>query len=261
MFSSIDKKLNILKNSRPLSEAEIKALREQFLVEFTYETNAIEGSTITLDETYAIINDRITIAGKPARDYLDTINHADAFEYLVSIVKENYEFDERLVKELHAIVLANNRENKGKYRNVPVRVGSHNPPEPYLIQEEITKLFKHYNNELNDRHIVESIAIFHLMFENIHPFIDGNGRTGRLLINFELMKNGYPPINVKFTDREKYYDCFKDFDLKKEPSKMVELIKTYVEESLDEYLSIINTRDFMESMEYKQNSTNNELER
>ncbi len=238
MYSNIDDLKNKLDNSRPLNLTEKERLYNDFKIEFTYDSNAIEGSTITLDETYAILEGKITIGGKKSKEYLDTVNHADAFEFLLDIVKNNYDLDEILIKELHSIVLSNDRMNKGVYRKVPVRVGTHIPPNSLEIADKMKQLIEKYNN-YEFKHIIEKISIFHLEFETIHPFVDGNGRTGRLLLNFELMKDGYPPINIKFEDREQYYNAFNDYHKTGTPDKMIELVKMRVESSLQNYLKII----------------------
>lgn len=242
MFKKIDELKNKLDNTRPLTTNEVNRLYNDFKIDFTYNSNAIEGSTITLDETYAILEGKITIGGKSTKEYLDTVNHGEAFEFLLKIIKENNAFDERLIKEIHSIVLANDRSNSGCYRKMPVRVGSHIPTEALNIPIEMEKLLKEYL-EKNELHIVEKIAEFHLKFESIHPFIDGNGRTGRLLLNFELMRNGYPPINIKFEDRERYYKAFEDYHKTNKNTLMLEIIMDRVLEELENYLNIIDAKN------------------
>lgn len=242
MFKEIDELKRKLDVSRPLTKAEVERLYNDFKIDFTYNSNAIEGSTITLDETYAILEGKITIGGKSTKEYLDTVNHGHAFDFLLKVIKENYEFDERLIKEIHSIVLANDNENRGSYRRVPVRVGMHRPTEALNIPIEMEQLLKDYLGE-NKMHLVEKVADFHLKFESIHPFIDGNGRTGRLLLNFELMRNGYPPINIKFEDRERYYKAFEDYHKTGEGTLMTELVKDRVTDELECYLNIMGIKE------------------
>lgn len=115
----------------------------------------------------------------------------------------------------------------------------HKPVAPYLIQEQMEKLINEYNNT-TEKNIVKKLAKFHIDFEAIHPFIDGNGRTGRLIVNFELMKYGYPPIDIKYTDRKAYYDAFDDYHEKRNISTMENMFAEYINERLDKYLSIIS---------------------
>ena len=113
------------------------------------------------------------------------------------------------------------------------------PVQPYLIEPKMNELIATNEERTNTMHIIERIARFHLEFEGIHPFIDGNGRTGRLLMNLDLIQNGFPPINVKFTDRKKYYDAFDAYYKDGNPNMMMELIAEYVNERLDEYLAVL----------------------
>lgn len=130
-------------------------------------------------------------------------------------------------------------ENKGKFRNVPVKILGTDAvlSEPYLIKPNIEDLLSWYEHE-NTISIIEKIALFHLKFESIHPFIDGNGKTGRLILNFELMKNGFVPINIKFKDRRKYYDAFKPYNENKDSSLMIDLICDYSIEELSKYIKL-----------------------
>lgn len=130
-------------------------------------------------------------------------------------------------------------EDKGIYRRIPVRIMGtyHEPPQPYLIAPQMEQLVAEF--EKMRRHPIESAALFHLKFEGIHPFIDGNGRTGRLVLNFTLMQHGYPPINVKFSDRKRYYDCFDSYYRDGNAGPMVELVAEYVKEALRHYNYIL----------------------
>ena len=135
----------------------------------------------------------------------------------------------------------NRPEDKGIYRRIPVRImGAYTEPvQPYLIEPKMSELLVANEERKAKMNDIERIALFHLEFEGIHPFIDGNGRTGRLILNLDLIRNGYPPINVKFTDRKRYYDAFDAFYQYSDPSDMTELIAEYVDSRLDDYLTIL----------------------
>ena len=137
------------------------------------------------------------------------------------------------------LVLADKKDDRGVYRRVPVRImgAQHEPVQPYLIQPRMEQLMASYAESAE--HIVTKLARFHIEFEGIHPFIDGNGRTGRLLINLELMKAGYPPIDIKFTDRLAYYNAFDEYHVKHNLSAMEKLFAGYVNERLDMYLAML----------------------
>lgn len=241
LFARIDAKKEELSRRRPLTEGELKRLQEEFLLEFTYNSNAIEGNTLTLQET-AMVLEGITIDRKPLKDHLEAVGHKEAFEYVKELVSEKVRISEKVIKEIHSLVLMDRREDKGVYRRIPVRImGAENePPQPYMVPVMMEKLVKEHTRQKKKMHIIEAVAMLHLDFENIHPFIDGNGRTGRLLLNFELMQEGYLPINVKFSDRKKYYECFKLYHLEKDVDAMIRMIADYVETELDRYLTILS---------------------
>lgn len=233
---------NQLAQYRPLSRAEVQRLREEFVIESSYNSNAIEGNTITLRETVLILKEGITIAEKPIREHLDIIGFKDAFNYIYELVANNEPLTERTIEDIHSLVLIGSAENRGVYRKIPVRIlGAENEPTaPYLIAEEMQRLIEKYQQKLTALHPIEAISWLHLAFESIHPFIDGNGRTGRLLINFELLKQGYLPIDIKFTNRAKYYQCFDDFHKNQQSAvALTELIADYEIQELDRYLKIL----------------------
>lgn len=218
-------------------------LREEFLINFTYNSNAIEGNTLTLQETALIIKEGVTIDKKPLKDHLEAVGHKEAYLYVEDLVKQKVPMSEKTIKEIHSLVLMDRREDRGIYRRVPVTImgAVHTPPQPYLVPTKMEQLILHYE-QMSALHVVERAAIFHLEFEAIHPFIDGNGRVGRLLLNLELMKEGYPPINVKFADRKRYYNCFTSFyEKRNDPSEMVSLVSQYLYEELSRYIEIVKT--------------------
>lgn len=235
----IEEKIKILKEKRPLTAGEIARLNEEFLVEFTYNSNAIEGNTLTLRETDMVLRG-LTIDQKPLKDHMEAIGHKEAFEYVVTLVKEKQSLSERVIKNIHHLVLSDKKDDRGVYRKIPVKImgAAHEPIQPYLIQPKIEKLITDFN--ANHENIITKLAKFHIDFESIHPFIDGNGRTGRLLVNLELMKAGYPPIDIKFTDRIKYYQAFDEYHIKGNLSAMEDLFARYLNQRLDLYLSILD---------------------
>lgn len=238
LFSEIGALKAQLNKLRPLTKGELEKLRENFLVEFTYNSNAIEGSTLTLSET-ALALEGVTFDQKPLRDYLDAVGHRDAFLFIQSLVNKKVKISERVIKQIHSLVLISRAQDKGIYRSIPVRISGafHEPPQPYLIPGKMEELLL---NENKNKHPLEKIALFHLDFEGIHPFIDGNGRTGRLLMNLMLMREGYPAIDVKFTDRSKYYNCFEEYYKNNDSSAMVLLIANYVKERLINLIDILS---------------------
>lgn len=234
----IDEKKEKLDNARPLTQGELERLNEDFAIEYTYNSNAIEGNTLTLRETDMVLRG-LTVDKKPLKEHLEAIGHKEAFDYISELVKENAELSESVIKQTHYLVLADKREDRGVYRRVPVRImgAAHEPVQPYLIEPKLNELLHNYAE--SDEHIITKLARFHIEFEGIHPFIDGNGRTGRLLVNLELMKAGFPPIDIKFTDRAAYYNAFDEYHLRHNLTAMENLFASYVNERLDMYLEIL----------------------
>jgi Fic family protein len=241
LFAEVDALKERLAALRPVNAGEIKRLREEFMIENTYDTNAIEGSTLTLRETALILREDITIGEKPLRMHLDAIGHRDAFEYMAAKADANEPLTERTIRELHTLVLMGDAANRGKYRSLPVIISgaNHTPPQPYLVAPQMETLLTDWDGMKREKHILQAIAEFHLRFESIHPFIDGNGRTGRLLINLELIKAGLLPVNIKYTDRRKYYGCFDDYYTNNTPDTLAELIAGYEIAELERYIPIV----------------------
>lgn len=238
LFASIDGMKAELDGRRPLTSGELKRLQDEFLVEFTYNSNAIEGNTLTLHETTLAL-EGLTVDKKPLKDHLEAVGHRDAFLYVVSLVRDKVPISEGVIREIHSLVLMSRPEDKGLYRRIPVKItgADHAPPQPYLVPVQMERLVVDLAGD--NRHIIETAARFHLRFEGIHPFIDGNGRTGRLLLNLMLMQAGYPPIDIKFSDRGEYYACFERFGQNNDASPMVNMVGNYVKERLAHYLKLL----------------------
>ena len=241
------RKVDVLKEKlatlRPLNSAELKRLYEEFMILNTYDSNAIEGSTLTLRETALILKEDITIAQKPLKMHLEAIGHRDAFEYMLTIAQPEDPLTTRRIKELHSLVLMNEAMYKGVYRNVPVKIlGSSNVlPQPYQVAPLMDELIVDYPEMKLKNHIIEAIAEFHLRFEGIHPFVDGNGRTGRLILNLELIKAGLLPVNIKFTDRQEYYQCFDAyFGEEKTAEPFVRMLANYEISELEKRIEILS---------------------
>ena len=238
LLTAIDRKKGELDTRRPLTEGELERLTEEFTIEYTYNSNAIEGNTLTLRETDMVLRG-LTIDRKPLKDHMEAVGHKEAFDLFRDLVKGQVPLSESIIKQIHYLVLADKREDRGVYRRVPVRImgAKHEPVQPYLIQPAMERLLEDYRNSTD--HMIPRLARFHIEFEGIHPFIDGNGRTGRLLVNLELMKAGYPPIDIKFADRISYYNGFDEYYAKHNLGAMEKLFADYVNARLDSYLMML----------------------
>lgn len=241
LLSAIDEKKLLLDTLRPFTKGELERLSEQFVTEYTYNSNAIEGNTLTLRETDLVLRG-LTIDKKPLAHHLEAIGHKEAFDYVADLARKNEPLSERVIKDIHYLVLADKKDDRGVYRRIPVSImgAAHEPVQPYLIQPKIDTLLSDY--AAGTEHIVTKLARFHVEFEAIHPFIDGNGRTGRLLVNLELMKAGFPPINIKFADRRAYYDAFDAYHAKGNLGAMEKLFAVALNERLDLYIGLRKDR-------------------
>ena len=242
LLAEVDRLKKQLASMRPLSQGEVEALREEFIIEHTHQSTAIEGNTLTLKET-ALVLQGITIDRKPLKDHLEAEGYKEAYEYVERLVKEQKMLSAYEICSIHSLVLADRPEDRGRWRRVPMRImgASVEPPQPYLIEPMVGELLNDYSMVMTRLHTVERVSLFHLRFESIHPFVDGNGRTGRLLLNMQLMQAGYPPINVKFADRKRYYDAFEDYAVTGSPQAMTNLVAEYLKERMSSMLSLLGS--------------------
>lgn len=239
----IDDKLALLNSFRPLPVSAVKKLKEQFQIEMTYNSNAIEGNSLTLKETYLVINEGLTIKGKPLKDHLEAKNHQEALEYLYDLVEKDKKntFSENLIRSLNQIVQQNiDKEWAGRYRNSEVIIGGadHKPPEALEIPKLMRNIIKWVADNRKKMHSVELASIVHHKLVFVHPFFDGNGRTSRLVMNILLMQAGFPLVIVLKNDRKKYYQTLSLAD-KGDYVPFVNFIARAVERTLDIYLKIL----------------------
>lgn len=238
ILNQIDEKKALLDSKRPFPRHTLESLREKLLVEWTYHSNAIEGNTLTLSETKVVL-EGITIGGKTLREHLEVINHREAICYIEDIIKKQETLSEWQVKNLHSIVLKGILpESAGIYRqeNVFISGAAHIPPDFVHVPAQMADLLEWYVGKAQNLHVVERAAILHSWFVKIHPFVDGNGRTARLLLNFELMKDGYIPIVIKKEQRAEYYDSLDSSHMSGDYSGFVQLVARTLRETLDFYI-------------------------
>lgn len=240
---SLERKHSTLNKLRPLPRSAVEKLREHFKIEMTYNSNAIEGNSLTLKETYLVINEGITVKGKPLKDHLEAKDHHAALEYLYELVehKRQQTCSEHLIRTLHQLVTRETEEEwAGKYRESNVFIGGadHTPPDALDVPLQMKTLMEWFGNNQKKLHIIELAALFHHRFVFIHPFLDGNGRTARLIMNLILMKEGYPLVVILKNDRKKYYRVLSEAD-KGNPKSLIQFIAQAVERSLDIYLKTL----------------------
>jgi len=237
LLNQIDAKKVIIDSKKPFPPHTLTSLREKLLVEWTYHSNAIEGNTLTLSETKVVL-EGITVGGKKLREHLEVINHKDAILYIEDIITNHEELSEWQIKNIHSIVLKGILpENAGVYRkeNVFISGAEHIPIEYMQVPGQMTELIEWYRGDAQHLHAVERAAILHSQFVKIHPFVDGNGRTARLLLNLELMKDGYVPIIIKKEQRLSYYNALDVSHINGEHSLFIEFVAQILDSTLDFY--------------------------
>ena len=208
LFASLNALKAHLDAHRPLPPDVVSQIREDMRVRFTYHSNAIEGNTLTMSETKAVLEDGITIGGKSLKEHLEAVGHSHAIDYMEALVQKDEALTERTLKEIHNLILRNiDGANAGTYRrmNVLISGAGHIPPPAERVLEKMEAFFRWYGAARGALHPVEFAARVHADFVNIHPFKDGNGRTARLIMNFELMRVGFPTVIVPVDARPDYY--------------------------------------------------------
>jgi Fic family protein len=239
-FAEIDRLKARLDSLRPLPEHTVRTLHEQQVLEWIYHSNAIEGNTLTLKETKVVL-EGITIGGKSLREHFEVINHKEAIDYVEAIVGGQEDLSEWQIKSIHHLVLKNiDDRNAGKYRqeNVVISGAEHVPPDFLKVPEAMATLID-WHQEAADVHPVACAAQLHGDFVGIHPFVDGNGRTSRLLMNFELMRRGYLPVIISVEQRLSYYEALDLAHTRGNYEPFIELVAGLEQATLQRYLRLI----------------------
>lgn len=241
-FTVIDNLKEKIDEHRPFSKELANSLHEKLLVEWTYNSNAIEGNTLTMSETKVVL-EGITVGGKTMIEHLETINHRDAILFIEDLVADKALLSEWNIRNIHALILKEiDKQNAGKYRteNVVISGAKHIPPKHYEITNLMQELIEEYNSNWKDYHPVIKATLLHGEFVKIHPFVDGNGRTARLLLNFELMRSGYTPIIIKNEDRAKYYEVLDTAHTTMNYEPFIKLVSEFLIESEKLWLSVLD---------------------
>ena len=244
-FNRLTDKVKVLNKARPLPNIVLRNIKESFLVEWTYNSNSIEGNTLSLRETQMVLQEGITIKGKSLREHFEAKNHETAIHKLYTLVKEDYVLNAKDILELHGLVLRSIEDDyAGRLRNAGVRISGANfvPPNARKVSEYLDTLISYINRNPQGLNPVELATVFHHKFVWIHPFFDGNGRTIRLVMNLLLMRTGYPPAIILTNDRAKYYSALNQAN-NGNYSKLMLLMSQATERTLNIYLSAIPGSD------------------
>lgn len=243
-IDSIKKKIN---SFRPFDKSQIKKLEEYFEVHYTYDSNKIEGNTLTLQETALVVEKGMTIGGKSLREHLEAINHYEAIGYIKELIRNKERLTEFILKNIHLLILRGiDDRNAGKYREIEVRISGskHIPPEFFKLPEYMEKYFEYYELNKKKMHPVVLAADMHQKLVEIHPFVDGNGRTARLVMNLILLQNGYTLANIsgELKNRLEYYKSLEESQYENSNSPFRFFIASEVEKSLKNYMEIIKVK-------------------
>ena len=239
-FDKVDNMKKELDNKRPLPKETLRTLKESINLEWTYNSNGIEGNTLTLRETQVVL-EGVTVGGKTLKEHLEAINHEKAILYLETIVKEKNPITEWNIKNIHRLILKDiDDKNAGRYReeNVMIKGASHVPPDYLKVPELMEKLIVNYGTWKSYHPIIKA-ALLHGELVKIHPFIDGNGRTSRLLMNLDLMNSGYNPVIIKKKDRLEYYEALDKAHTTGNYTDFVKLVTKLEIDMLKKYLDLL----------------------
>ncbi len=245
IYERILAKREALDKLRPFNQGALHKLQETFRVDMTYNSNAIEGNSLSLSETKLVLEEGITVGGKSLKEHLEVTNHSKAIDFVQSLVSK-LEIKEIDVLNIHAMILDRiDQENAGFYRRSAVRISGtdYSPPNAVKVPKLMQEVYRLLNTKGEP---IQMAAIIHQKFVDIHPFIDGNGRTARLLMNLYLMRNGYPPTIILKTERKKYIRTIIQNQGEQNPVPFINFIAKAVERSLVIYLDALGT----ESKEY-----------
>lgn len=227
---------------RHLPEEVLESFDKSFEVEYTHNSTAIEGNTLSLIQTKAVLEDGVSIGGKTLREIYEVVNHQKAFRFIVKCIADGKTLDEKIIKDIHALLMENILAG-GIYRTVEVRISGakHKPPAPREMYQQIKNFYADmpYRAESN---AVELAAWTHAEFVKIHPYVDGNGRTSRMIMNYQLMANGFLPVSIAKENRLEYFEVLEAYAVNGDLQPFVEMIAFLEEQRLDEYLDIEKNR-------------------
>lgn len=234
----LEKQAKLIEIQKNNSENLFENFDKAFEIDYAHNSTAIEGNTLSLIEIKVLLEDQISVGNKSLREIYEIVNHNKAFAYVKKCIADKKPLDENIVKDIHSILMENILVG-GVYRNVEVRItgAKHKPPAPSEMCYQIKEFFSNINSK-TDLNLIEFAAWTHAEFVKIHPFVDGNGRTSRLIMNYQLMRNGFLPVSVNKEDRLEYFNYLEEYAVNDNLALFADFIAELEEQHLDEYLSI-----------------------
>lgn len=230
----------LLGKKNKIPKAAFDSFEKSFDIEYTHNSTAIEGNTLSLIETKAVLEDSLSIGGKSLREIYEVVNHNKAFSYVKKCIAEGNPLTEAIVKEIHALMM-DNILTGGVYRNVAVRItgAAHKPPSPSEMYMQIKDFFAMLPAKTTKMDAVQLAAYTHAEFVKIHPFEDGNGRTSRLIMNYQLMANGFLPVSIAKEKRLEYFNVLEEYAITGNLETFGDVIAALETEKLNEYLTLV----------------------
>lgn len=236
----LEKKIKLEQNKSKISSVTLSSYEKDFELKFTHHSTAIEGNTLTLMETKVVLEDGVSIGGKDLREIYEVVNHKKAYDYVKKCIAQQNPLDENIVKDLHAL-LTENIIVGGIYRNQEVRISGagFTPPAGNEMYIQIKGFYEELNQQ-SDLNPIELAAWTHAEFVRIHPFIDGNGRTSRLLMNYQLLSQGFLPVSIAKENRLEYYNALEEYAVHSNLQPFADLVAELEEKQLDVYLGLLS---------------------
>ena len=212
---------------------------QAFEIEYTHNSTAIEGNTLSLIETKVLLEDGISIGGKALREIYEAVNHRKAFRYVKECIGKGMPLDEGKVKDIHALLMENIQIG-GVYRDVQVYISGaqHMPPSPALMYRQVKDFYADLSWKGKELNPVELAVWTHAEFVKIHPFTDGNGRTSRLIMNYQLMAEGFPPVSIAKEDRLEYIKALEAYAVEGDLQPFAELVAGLVDRQMEQYIEL-----------------------
>jgi len=230
----------LLRKKSTIPKAAFESFDKSFEIEYAHNSTAIEGNTLSLIETKVVLEDNISVGGKSLREIYEVVNHGKAFAYVKKSIADGKPLKENIVKDIHAILMENILTG-GVYRNVAVRItgAAHKPPSPSEMYYQVKDFFSTLPQKAAELNAVELAAYTHAEFVKIHPFEDGNGRTSRLIMNYQFMANGFLPVSIAKEKRLEYFNVLEEYAVNGNLEPFADMIAALQAERLKEYLTLV----------------------
>ena len=235
-----------------IPEYTLHTFEQAFEIEYTHNSTAIEGNTLTLIETKVLLEDGISIGGKHLRELYEAVNHRNAYRYVKECIEKGKALNEKIVKDIH-VILMDHIFTGGIYRNVDVYISGaqHMPPSPNEMYRQVKNFYADLAWKGKELNLIELAAWTHAEFVRIYPFPDGNGRTSRLIMNYQLLENGFPAVSIAKETRLEYFNALETYAVEGDLNPFSEMVAALVDRQLDRYLEMEQSAQRMDQEQNK----------